>query len=182
MAILKIAQLGHPILRRQAEPVTRNELESGNLEQLMEDLSETMRDGDGVGIAAPQVHIPKRIIVVEVKSNDKHPDRQPVPLTVMVNPEVISHSEEQEEGWEACLSIPGLKGQVPRWKSLEVIGEDRQGRPMQFEASGFFARVIQHEMDHLDGVVYLDRMPDLSTLTFLPGFHKYWEETKRTGR
>src|SRR5258708_7620705 len=148
MAILKIARLGHPVLRRTAMPVPEAEIASPAVRQLIDDMIETMREGDGVGLAAPQVYAPVRIFIVEVKGpNPRYPDQADVPLTVFINPDIVEHSEEQEEDWEGCLSIPDLRGKVPRWKSLKIRALDRAGQNYTIDAAGFFARVIQHELD-----------------------------------
>jgi peptide deformylase len=176
--LLKIARLGHPVIRCGTEPVAPEELCSHATQQLIEDMVETMRDANGVGIAAPQIYVPKQIIVIEVASlNPRYPGQPEVPLTVIINRQIVSHSPETEEGWEGCLSVPDLRGLVPRWRSLKMTGLDRQGDPVEIEAEGFFARVIQHEVDHLNGRVFLDRLPDLSTLTHLSEFQKYWLST-----
>jgi len=175
MPLLKIARLGHPVLRQRALPVAADELASPLIQRLIDDMIDTMRDGDGVGLAAPQVHVLKRIILVEVASpNPRYPGQPGVPLTAIVNPEIAEHSTQQEDDWEGCLSIPDLRGRVPRWKSLRVTGLDRTGKEITLEASQFFARVVQHEMDHLDGIVFPDRMRDFSTLTHLREFQKFW--------
>ena len=175
MSLLKIARLGHPVIRGSAEPVTLEELKSEAIQRLIDDMVETMRDADGVGIAAPQVHVAKRIIVIEVVvDNPRYPKQMEIPLTIIVNPEILSHSSDLLESWEGCLSVPDLRGRVPRWASLKVKGWDRHGSPVAFETRDFFARVVQHEVDHLDGRVYLDRLPDLSTLSFLREWQRYW--------
>lgn len=172
---LKIARLGHPAIRRNSEPVTHQQLALPGVQALIDDMVATMRDADGVGIAAPQVHVPMRIIVIEVDGeNPRYPGQPAVPLTMIVNPRIEAHGEEVLDGWEGCLSVPELRGRVPRWSRVTVSGLDREGRPLGFEAHGFFARVIQHEVDHLDGGVFLDRMPDLSTLTHLREWQRYW--------
>jgi peptide deformylase len=178
MALLKIARLGHPVLRQRALPVAADELASPAIQTFIDDMVDTMRDGDGVGLAAPQVHVLKRIILVEVKSpNPRYPGQPGVPLTAIVNPEIIQQSAEKEDDWEGCLSIPDLRGRVPRWKSLRLSGLDRAGEPLSLDASQFFARVIQHEVDHLDGIMFPDRMRDFSTLTHLREFQKFWQDT-----
>jgi peptide deformylase len=173
--LLKIARLGHPAIRAGTEPVTQDELRSDAIQQLIDDMIETMQDANGVGIAAPQVHVPKQIIVIEVPAlNPRYPGQPEVPLTVIVNPQIASHTSETEDEWEGCLSVPDLRGRVPRWRSLKLSGLDRQGNPVDIEVEGFFARVIQHEVDHLNGRVFLDRLPDLSSLTYLQEFQRYW--------
>ncbi len=175
MPLLKIARLGHPVIRDGAEPVTDAELKAQGTQRLIDDMVDTMRDADGVGIAAPQVHVAKRIIVIEVSAdNPRYPHQDSIPLTVIVNPHILSQSAEQEEGWEGCLSVPDLRGLVPRAYSVELAGMDRYGDELHLRASGFFARVVQHEVDHLDGHIFIDRLPDLSTLTHLREYQKYW--------
>jgi peptide deformylase len=174
VALLKIARLGHPVLRQVASPVDPAEITTPAFQKFIDDMIETMRESDGVGLAAPQVYEPRRLVLIEVKGpHPRYPDQADVPLTVLVNPQVVSHSDEKEEDWEGCLSIPDLRGKVPRWSALQVQALDRQGLPILLKAAGFFARVIQHELDHLDGVMFLERMSDLRTLTFLREFQKF---------
>jgi peptide deformylase len=174
MSILKVARLGHPVLRKVTETVSQRELQSPALQQLVDDMIETMKDYDGVGLAADQVHESKQIAVLEVADNPRYPEKPLVPLTVLVNPTITPLSEDMEEDWEGCLSIPDLRGMVPRYKGVRVQALDRQGKKIDFVANEFHARVIQHEFDHLNGRVYLDRMRDFSTLTFLQEFARYW--------
>jgi peptide deformylase len=174
MSILKVARLGHPVLRKVTETVSQRELQSPALQQLVDDMIETMKDYDGVGLAADQVHESKQIAVLEVADNPRYPEKPRVPLTVLVNPTITPLSEDMEEDWEGCLSIPDLRGMVPRYKSIRVQALDRQGKETDFVADEFHARVIQHEFDHLNGKVYLDRMRNFSTLTFLQEFARYW--------
>jgi peptide deformylase len=174
MSILKVARLGHPVLRKLTETVSQRELQSPALQQFIDDMIETMKEYDGVGLAADQVHESKQIAVLEVADNPRYPEKPRVPLTVLVNPTITPLSEDMEEDWEGCLSIPDLRGMVPRYKSIRVQALDRQGKETDFVANEFHARVIQHEFDHLDGKVYLDRMRDFSTLTFLQEFARYW--------
>ncbi len=175
MAILKIARLGHPAIRAGAKPLSAGEWSSPAFQKFLDDLVETMRDADGVGMAAPQVHIPQQLVAIEVNSqNPRYPGHPEIPLTILLNPQIVSHSSECEEDWEGCLSVPDFRGRVPRWTSLKVRGLDRHGTPVELTANGFFARVIQHELDHLNGKVFLDRLPDLSTLTYLLEYQQYW--------
>jgi peptide deformylase len=175
VALLKISRLGHPILRQPALAVEHREITSPAFQQFVDDMIETMRESDGVGLAAPQVYSHRRVAIVEVKGpHPRYPDQPAIPLTVLINPEIVSASAEKEQDWEGCLSIPDLRGQVPRHQSLQVKALDREGKSIEFAASGFFARVIQHELDHLDGIMFLDRMTDFKTLTHLREFQKYW--------
>jgi peptide deformylase len=174
MSILKVARLGHPVLRKVAESVSEKQLRSDATRQFIGDMIETMKEYDGVGLAANQVHVSKQIAVLEVADNPRYPEKPTVPLTVLINPIITPLTQELEEDWEGCLSIPDMRGRVPRYKSIRVQALDRNGAPLEFVATGFHARVIQHEWDHLNGKVYLDRMPDLSTLSFVTEFARYW--------
>jgi peptide deformylase len=174
MAVLKVAHLGHPVLRKIAEPVSPEAIRSPEIQRLIDDMLETMYDHDGAGLAAPQVHESRRIVIYGVEANPRYPEAEPVPLTILVNPRLSPVGQEQDEDWEGCLSVPDLRGMVPRYTTMRVEAADRDGRPVRFTATGFHARVVQHECDHLDGRVYLDRMRSMETLTFLPEFHRYW--------
>ena len=174
MSILKVTRLGHPVLRKVTENVSAAELKSAAVQKLIEDMIVTMKEYDGVGLAADQVFESKQIAVLEVAENPRYPDKPKVPLTVLVNPQITPLSDETEEDWEGCLSIPDLRGRVPRYRSIHVHALDRTGHKLDFEAHGVHARVIQHEFDHLNGKVYLDRMKDFSTLAFLQEFARYW--------
>jgi peptide deformylase len=174
MSILKVGRLGHPVLRKIAAPVSLREIQSPGFQKFIDDMIETMKEYDGVGLAADQVHESKQIAVVEVAENSRYPNKPKVPLTVLINPTITPLSEEMEEDWEGCLSIPELRGRVPRYRTIRVQALDRNGKNLEFIAADFHARVIQHEWDHLNGKVYLDRMGDLSTLTFLTEFARYW--------
>lgn len=176
MSILKVSRLGHPVLRRVAEKVSLAELQSAEMQKFIDDMIATMKEYDGVGLAADQVHEPKQIAVLEVADNPRYPNKPKVPLTVLVNPAYVPLSEATEEDWEGCLSIPDLRGRVPRYRSIRVKALDRNGQELDFVAHDFHARVIQHEIDHLNGKVYLDRMRDFSTLTFLQEFARYWTQ------
>jgi peptide deformylase len=175
MSLLKIARLGHPAIRTNARALSKKEIADTTTQKLIDDMIETMRFAGGVGLAATQVCEPKRMFVMEVKStNPRYTGEEGFPLTVLINPEILHHSEEMEEGWEGCLSIPDLRGMVPRYTHLVLGALDRHGRDIEIRASGFPARVIQHEIDHLDGKVFLDRMKDFSTLTHLEEFEEFW--------
>ena len=174
MAILKVARLGHPVLRQVAEPIDVEDIHSPETQRLVEDLIETMREYNGAGLAATQVHVPKQVCVIEVKDNPRYPDAEAIPLTVLINPVVTPLTAEMEEGWEGCLSVPDMRGVVPRYTAVRLEAYDREGNRIDVVAKEFFARVLQHEIDHLRGLVYLDRMKDLSTLTHLAEWNKYW--------
>ena len=174
MAILKVARLGHPVLRQRALPVPVDAIRSPEVQRLIDDMIETMREYNGAGLAAPQVHVLSQICVIEVDQNPRYPEAPSIPLTVLVNPVVTPTTEEMEDGWEGCLSVPDMRGMVPRYTSVRLEAYDREGRRIGGDAKEFFARVIQHETDHLQGMVYLDRMRDFSTLCHLAEWNKYW--------
>ncbi len=175
-SILKVARLGHPVIRKAAEAVPRETIESAELQRLVDDMVVTMREYEGVGLAAPQVHVSKQVAVIEVADNRRYPGHGPIPLTVLINPKILRSSKKQLEDWEGCLSVHEFRGRVPRAESLEVEAFNRNGEKVRFEARGFLARVIQHECDHLAGKVFLDRMPDLTTLCHLQEFVQYWRD------
>ena len=167
---LRVVRLGHPVLRRVAEPVPEEWFDTGRLHNLATDLVHTMMEEEGVGLAAPQVAEPLRLFAYWLPGSDEEAEVKP---TVIVNPELRPVGEETEEGWEGCLSIPGLRGLVPRLVRIKVKGRAVDGTPVSFTADGFHARVIQHEYDHLDGIVYLDRMTAMRSLMFEPEWERY---------
>ena len=182
MSILKIAQMGHPVLRARARPLHPSEIRTPKVQQLIDDLFETMKEYQGVGLAGPQVHESLRLFVAgfpppppgETEEDDEDEDGARVPLMAIVNPEITVAVKETDEDWEGCLSIPDIRGRVPRARRITLRAYDRTGRRIEIEASGFTARVIQHETDHLDGVLFFDRMKNLQSLTFLEEFGRYW--------
>lgn len=174
MAILKVARLGHPVLRKAAAPVPLADIASPDLQRFIDDMIETMREYNGAGLAATQVHTLKQVAVIEVAGNPRYPTAPNIPLTVLINPEVTLLTDAMEEDWEGCLSVPDMRGMVPRYTALRLQAYDRTGARMDLDAKDFFARVIQHETDHLNGIVYLDRMKDFSTLTHLAEWSKFW--------
>ncbi|HJQ85222.1 MAG TPA: peptide deformylase [Candidatus Binatia bacterium] len=174
MAILKVAHLGHPILRQVSEPVPPEGIGAPEIQRLIDDMFETMDDQDGAGLAAPQVHVSRRVVIYGVEENPRYPDAEAVPATVLINPKITPVGAATEEDWEGCLSIPELRGKVPRFTRIRVEAYGRDGRPLRFTADGFHARVVQHECDHLDGKLYVDRMTSMETLSFLPEFQRYW--------
>jgi len=167
MAIRKIARMGHPILRKTAEPVP--DPAAPEIQALIADMIETMKDADGAGLAAPQVYESVRIVIFHApvdRAEAGGDGDETAPLTILINPEIEILSNEMAEGWEGCLSVPGLRGLVPRYTHLRYSGIDQNGRLIEREARGFHARVVQHECDHLDGLLYPQRMTDLSQLLF----------------
>ncbi|MGH7057422.1 MAG: peptide deformylase [Acetobacteraceae bacterium] len=166
MAILKIARMGHPILTRKAAPV--EDAAAPEIQRLITDMIETMEDADGAGLAAPQVHVPLRLFVFRVSPARAGTDAedQPVPITAVINPDVQFLSEQRVLRWEGCLSIPGLRAAVPRAPRIRYRGTDARGRELNVTASGFHAGVVQHEYDHLDGILYPMRMHDFSQFGF----------------
>lgn len=173
MAILRVAQLGHPVLRAEAEPVAPEEIGSARLNWLIDDMIDTMRDYAGVGIAAPQVMVSKRLFVIEVRGTDRYGNAELFPLTVVINPTLTYTTDQQQSDLEGCLSVEGLRGIVPRYTQVRLEGLDPQGRELALDLEGFPAVVAQHEMDHLNGNVYLDRMPDMKSLMFLDEMYRY---------
>ena len=172
MTLLKIARMGHPVLVRRAEEVT--DPTAKDVRRLVEDMIETMDDANGVGLAAPQIHVSRRVIVFKAPTERGEPDgggTGTAPLTAVINPVFEPLTETQALGWEGCLSLPGLTGAVPRYEQVRYRGLDPSGRPVEREASGFHARVVQHEIDHLDGVLFPMRMTDLRMLGFNEELH-----------
>jgi len=173
MAIRKVSRMGHPVLRQRAAEIPPTQMQSPPMQRLIDDMIETMIDYEGIGLAAPQVFEPLRLIVLGNPDADPQ-DEAAIPLTVLFNPQFTTLSPESLDGWEGCLSIPQLRGVVPRAAAVEVRGYDREGQAVELEVEGIFARVLQHEIDHLDGVLFLDRMDDLQTLTFVEEYQRYW--------
>ena len=170
--ILKVARIGHPVIRASARVVPVDKIGAPEFQRLVDDMVETMHEYDGVGRAGPQVHVSLRVAVLEVPGSDDR-SREPVPLMTIVNPKLTPIGTDTVPGWEGCLSVPDLRGIVPRHRRLRLEAYDRQGQKIDLEAEGFFARVLQHECDHLDGRVYLDRMEGLRSLSFLREFQRY---------
>lgn len=177
MSILKIARMGHPVLRAKARPLHPSEIRTPKVQQLIDDMFETMKEYQGVGLAAPQVHEGLRLFVAGFPppaDDDEEDDEDHVPLMALINPEITPVGKETVEDWEGCLSIPDIRGRVPRARQITVRAFDRTGKKIEIEASGFTARVIQHETDHLDGVLFFDRMKSFQSLTFIEEFGRYW--------
>jgi peptide deformylase len=175
MSILKVARMGHPVLRTRARPLDPAEIRSTPVQRLIDDMFETMREYQGVGLAAPQVHESVRLFVAGFPSSRDDADEESDRITEMalINPEVTSEGTDIVEDWEGCLSIPDIRGRVPRWRRILVRAYDRRGKLIELRAGGFTARVIQHETDHLDGVLFFDRMRSFESLTFLDEFVRY---------
>ena len=183
MSILKVARMGHPVLRAKARPLSATEIRSPRIQQLIDDMFETMREYQGIGLAAPQVHASVRLFVAGLEAkkdrnideeDDDDQDRQSVPLMALINPEITPVGRESVEDWEGCLSIPDIRGRVPRAREIVVRAYDRTGKRTEMRVSGFTARVIQHETDHLDGILFFDRMISFESLTFLDEFGRFW--------
>ena len=156
--------MGHPVLRERAKPVEK--FGTPELRELLQDMKDTMAHKNGAGLAAPQIGVSQRMVIFGVDHNPRYPDAEAVPFTVLVNPKITMLTREVEEDWEGCLSVPGMRGVVPRYTKLRYSGFDVEGNPIEREAEGFHARVVQHECDHLDGILYPQRMTDLSKLGF----------------
>jgi peptide deformylase len=181
MSILKVARMGHPVLRARAKPIEPADIKTPRIQELIDDMFETMQEYQGVGLAAPQVHESLRLFVAGfapgVDDDDEEQEEEEeerMPLMALINPEISIVGDDTADDWEGCLSIPDIRGRVVRAREIKVKAYDRRGRRIEINARGFTARVIQHETDHLDGVLFFDRMESLETLTFLDEFSKYW--------
>ena len=164
MAVREVLRMGHPVLREKSRPVEN--FPSAELAALVADMKETMAAMDGAGLAAPQIGVSQRVVIFGVDANPRYPDAEPVPFTVLVNPKLTFLTRETDADWEGCLSVPGMRGVVPRYTKLRYTGFDAEGNPIDRVAEGFHARVVQHEVDHLDGILYPQRMTDMSTFGF----------------
>lgn len=163
MAVRDVLRMGHPVLREKAKPV---DVATPELRALIADMKETMAAQNGAGLAAPQIGVSQRVVIFGVDRNPRYPDAEAVPFTVLVNPKITMLTREVESDWEGCLSVPGMRGVVPRYTKLRYTGTDEEGNPIDRVAEGFHARVVQHECDHLDGILYPQRMSDMSTFGF----------------
>jgi peptide deformylase len=173
MSILKVARMGHPVLRQRARGLERAEIKNPVVQKLIDDMIETMVEYHGVGLAAPQVHEPLRLFVATLDHDDTEHDEAPQPIAI-VNPEITPVGADVEEDWEGCLSIPDIRGRVPRAREIRVRAWDRHGERIELHARNYPARVIQHETDHLDGILFFDRMRSFDSLTFLDEYSRYW--------
>ncbi|MEZ4392482.1 MAG: peptide deformylase [Polyangiales bacterium] len=173
MTIRKIATLGHPVLREPARALTLDELRSPETQRFIDDLIETMRDANGAGLAAPQVYTSLAVCALEVKQNPRYPYKPDIPLTVLVNPEIELLTDERFDNYEGCLSVPNLRGVVPRATEIRVRAMDRDGAPIDRVVRGLTAGTYQHEVDHLLGAVFLDRVVDTRTLSTWTDFERF---------
>jgi peptide deformylase len=170
MSILKVARMGHPVLRERARALDKSDIKTAAIQKLIDDMIDTMHEYHGVGLAAPQVHEGVRLFVALL---DDEPDSKSE-TSVIINPEIVLSTQATEDGWEGCLSIPDIRGRVPRYTDIVVKALDRVGRPIEVNLKNFPARVAQHETDHLDGVLFFDRMKAFDTLTFMDEYSRYW--------
>lgn len=173
MAIRKIATVGHPVLRQVARELTRDELCSEKTQRFIDDLIETMRDAAGAGLAANQVYEPIRITAIEINKNPRYPYKPNYPLTILVNPVLTPTTDDTFLNFEGCLSVPNLRGEVRRFTGVRVQAWDREGNDLDFEVKGLTAGTFQHEVDHLDGKVFLDRVEDTRSLTTWADFERF---------
>ena len=165
MTARTVLRMGDPLLRQVASPV--ESFATPELQQLVDDMADTMQNCDGAGLAANQIGVLQRVVVFGVEHNPRYPDAEPVPFTVLVNPRITPLSELREPGWEGCLSVPGMRGLVPRYTHIRYRGFDPSGRPIDRQVDGFHARVVQHECDHLDGILYPERIEDMRMFGFI---------------
>ncbi|MBS1820196.1 MAG: peptide deformylase [Acidobacteria bacterium] len=171
MSILKVARMGHPVLRTKTKALDKSTIRTPMMQKLIDDMMETMEEYHGVGLAAPQIHEGLRLFVAAL---DMERGEEPSPPIALINPEITPLSHEMHEDWEGCLSIPDIRGKVPRHVDIRVRALDRDGERIELRARGFSARIIQHETDHLDGILFFDRMRSFETLTFLDEYSRYW--------
>lgn len=174
MAILKIIKMGNPRLRETCIPVTTKEIQTIEFQKFIDNLIETMRFENGAGIAAPQVDVLKRVFTMEMRDNLRYPERNLFPLYTIINPEIEPVDNTKIDSWEGCLSIPNIRGKLKRYKRIKLSGLDRNGEKIEIELAAFAAVVAQHELDHLNGVLLVDRMDSMKTLTFQDEYEKYW--------
>ena len=165
MAIREILKMGHPILLEVAKPVEK--FNTSELDSIIEDMIDTMKENDGAGLAAPQIGLGMQLVIFGFDSNERYPEADQVPFTVLINPVITPIGDEEEDGWEGCLSVPGLMGVVPRFKKIRYQGKEQHGNEIDREVDGFHARVVQHECDHLIGKLYPMRIRDFSQFEYL---------------
>ncbi len=169
MSILKVARMGHPVLRQKARPIDKQELKDPRMQKLIDDMIETMHEYSGIGLAAPQIHERFRLFVAHLDPEGQAEGE----ASAIINPQISVVSDKTVEGWEGCLSIPDIRGLVPRASHINVVALDRHGKRIEFEAKDFPARVVQHETDHLDGILFFDRMRSFESLSYMEEFSRY---------
>ncbi len=165
MAVRQVLRMGHPTLLKVAQPVT--EFNTAALDRLIEDMFDTMAEQEGVGLAAPQIDERLRIVIFGFEQSERYPDAEPIPMTVLINPVIEFIGDEMQAGWEGCLSVPGMRGVVPRYTDIRYRGVDQSGNAIERVVEGFHARVVQHEVDHLDGILYPQKIEDMNQFGFL---------------
>lgn len=171
--------MGHPVLRARARPLDRADIKSASIQKLIDDMIDTMEEYHGIGLAAPQVHEGVRLFIAGIQEDSRSDEDEPAIVPVaLINPEIIPVGTEIANDWEGCLSIPDIRGQVPRYKRVRVRALDREGTRVELQLADFPARVVQHENDHLDGVLFFDRMKGFETLTYLDEYSKYWRDER----
>ncbi|MDH5435562.1 MAG: peptide deformylase [Gammaproteobacteria bacterium] len=164
MSIRKVLHMGQASLFQVSEEIRT--FNTPELDRLINDMLDTMEDMNGAGLAAPQIGVNKRLVIFGIKENPRYPDVEPVPLTILINPVIEKLDDQMEDGWEGCLSIPGMRGVVPRYRNIRYRGVDQKGNVIDRKVSGFHARVVQHECDHLDGILYTQRIRDMKLFGF----------------
>jgi peptide deformylase len=174
MSILKVARMGHPVLRQVARKVEPAEIKTPEFQKLVDNMIETMREYEGIGLAAPQVHEGVRLAIIGIEEG--RGDDRSIRVLPVINPEITPVGSTTAEDWEGCLSLPKLRGRVTRPDRIQVRAFDRRGNRIEFDLNGYPARVAQHEIDHLDGVLFIDRMKSFETLCFLDEYSKFWTE------
>ena len=170
MSILKIARLGHPILLQKSKPV--EDITGGKTKKIIHDMTETMLDAKGIGLAAPQIHINRQIIIFRIPEEDE----KMIKIIVLINPKFAKITDKTENEWEGCLSIPGMLGLVKRFSKIQYEGSDMKGNIIQREAEGLHARIVQHEYDHLIGILYISRLVDNSAFGYAEEIEEYWKK------
>ena len=174
--MIEIIKMGHPLLKEKALAIEKDRIDSEDFKKFVDELTETMRASKGVGIAATQVGVMERVFLLEVKNNKRYPNQENTPLYIIINPKITSFSDEKVEGWEGCLSIPGIRGMVERSKSIIMEYTDMDGKTVEKEFNDFPAVIVQHELDHLDGILFTERMTDMKKLSFLDEYEKYHKD------
>jgi peptide deformylase len=172
MSVLKVARMGHPVLRKVARKVEPADIKTPEFQKLVDDMIETMREYEGIGLAAPQVHESVRLAIIGIEEG--RGEERSMRILPVINPEITPLAKTTAEDWEGCLSLPRLRGRVTRPDRIQVRALDRRGNRIEFDLNGYPARVAQHEIDHLDGVLFIDRMKSFETLAFLDEYSKYW--------